>query len=187
MPLWDRLPCSCFIRLCLTLCLTIPHSSALDIHAVKMKNKSYLNLCRYQTRSRTQPSRLQKQKKIWIWRVQSLRIRVTVDRIWMMMKVFSAPRNPNSSMLRREFVHQCLFSAISVNVEMYAILLTLVCLLFCVCVWFRPYFEGMSLSSSQTEIGSIHSVRSHREPPSPVRTHSCVQKIFKCTHNTHLN
>ncbi|CAF96022.1 unnamed protein product, partial [Tetraodon nigroviridis] len=31
----------------------------------------------------------------------------------------------------------------------------------------RPYFEGVSLSSSQTEIGSLHSVRSHREPPSP--------------------
>lgn len=48
----------------------------------------------------------------------------------------------------------------------------------CVCVLdfspdcflcFRPYFEGLSLSSSQTEIGSIHSSRSHREPPSPVR------------------
>uniref|UniRef100_A0A3Q2Y9C7 Phosphofurin acidic cluster sorting protein 2 n=1 Tax=Hippocampus comes TaxID=109280 RepID=A0A3Q2Y9C7_HIPCM len=33
----------------------------------------------------------------------------------------------------------------------------------------KPYFEGISLSSSQTEIGSIHSSRSHREPPSPVR------------------
>uniref|UniRef100_A0A4W6FIM5 Phosphofurin acidic cluster sorting protein 2 n=1 Tax=Lates calcarifer TaxID=8187 RepID=A0A4W6FIM5_LATCA len=33
----------------------------------------------------------------------------------------------------------------------------------------KPYFEGLSLSSSQTEIGSIHSTRSHREPPSPVR------------------
>uniref|UniRef100_A0A452VKT2 Phosphofurin acidic cluster sorting protein 2 n=1 Tax=Ursus maritimus TaxID=29073 RepID=A0A452VKT2_URSMA len=32
----------------------------------------------------------------------------------------------------------------------------------------RPYFEGLSHSSSQTEIGSIHSVRSHKEPPSPV-------------------
>uniref|UniRef100_A0A8C2GLP4 Phosphofurin acidic cluster sorting protein 2 n=1 Tax=Cyprinus carpio TaxID=7962 RepID=A0A8C2GLP4_CYPCA len=32
----------------------------------------------------------------------------------------------------------------------------------------KPYFEGISLSSSQTEIGSIHS------------------KIFKCTHNIHL-
>ncbi|XP_047466693.1 phosphofurin acidic cluster sorting protein 2 isoform X1 [Mugil cephalus] len=32
----------------------------------------------------------------------------------------------------------------------------------------KPYFEGLSLSSSQTEIGSIHSSRSHREPPSPV-------------------
>ncbi|XP_012868162.1 PREDICTED: phosphofurin acidic cluster sorting protein 2 [Dipodomys ordii] len=31
----------------------------------------------------------------------------------------------------------------------------------------RPYFEGLSHSSSQTEIGSVHSVRSHREPPSP--------------------
>uniref|UniRef100_A0A3B3TTF0 Phosphofurin acidic cluster sorting protein 2 n=1 Tax=Poecilia latipinna TaxID=48699 RepID=A0A3B3TTF0_9TELE len=31
----------------------------------------------------------------------------------------------------------------------------------------KPYFEGLSLSSSQTEIGSIHSSRSHREPPSP--------------------
>uniref|UniRef100_A0A8C1PI01 Phosphofurin acidic cluster sorting protein 2 n=1 Tax=Cyprinus carpio TaxID=7962 RepID=A0A8C1PI01_CYPCA len=29
----------------------------------------------------------------------------------------------------------------------------------------KPYFEGISLSSSQTEIGSIHSVRSQREPP----------------------
>uniref|UniRef100_A0A8C5GK51 Phosphofurin acidic cluster sorting protein 2-like n=1 Tax=Gouania willdenowi TaxID=441366 RepID=A0A8C5GK51_GOUWI len=34
----------------------------------------------------------------------------------------------------------------------------------------KPYFEGLSLSSSQTEIGSIHSSRSHREPPSPVST-----------------
>uniref|UniRef100_A0A8C6LSA2 Phosphofurin acidic cluster sorting protein 2 n=1 Tax=Nothobranchius furzeri TaxID=105023 RepID=A0A8C6LSA2_NOTFU len=33
----------------------------------------------------------------------------------------------------------------------------------------KPYFEGQSLSSSQTEIGSIHSSRSHKEPPSPVR------------------
>ncbi|KAK9964218.1 hypothetical protein ABG768_005411 [Culter alburnus] len=32
----------------------------------------------------------------------------------------------------------------------------------------KPYFEGISLSSSQTEIGSIHSIRSHREPPSPM-------------------
>ncbi|XP_012669068.2 phosphofurin acidic cluster sorting protein 2 isoform X1 [Otolemur garnettii] len=31
----------------------------------------------------------------------------------------------------------------------------------------RPYFEGLSHSSSQTEIGSIHSTRSHKEPPSP--------------------
>ncbi|KAI3367150.1 hypothetical protein L3Q82_008205 [Scortum barcoo] len=31
----------------------------------------------------------------------------------------------------------------------------------------KPYFEGLSLSSSQTEIGSIHSSRSQREPPSP--------------------
>ncbi|XP_018582934.1 phosphofurin acidic cluster sorting protein 2 isoform X4 [Scleropages formosus] len=32
----------------------------------------------------------------------------------------------------------------------------------------KPYFEGLSLSSSQTEIGSIHSTRSQREPPSPL-------------------
>ncbi|KAM8917425.1 phosphofurin acidic cluster sorting protein 2 isoform 4-T4 [Spinachia spinachia] len=32
----------------------------------------------------------------------------------------------------------------------------------------KPYFEGLSLSSSQTEIGSIHSSRSHREPASPM-------------------
>ncbi|NXO27900.1 PACS2 protein, partial [Cisticola juncidis] len=32
----------------------------------------------------------------------------------------------------------------------------------------KPYFEGLSHSSSQTEIGSIHSIRSQREPPSPV-------------------
>ncbi|XP_062037164.1 phosphofurin acidic cluster sorting protein 2 isoform X8 [Lepus europaeus] len=31
----------------------------------------------------------------------------------------------------------------------------------------RPYFEGMSHSSSQTEVGSVHSSRSHKEPPSP--------------------
>ncbi|XP_039555173.1 phosphofurin acidic cluster sorting protein 2 isoform X7 [Passer montanus] len=31
----------------------------------------------------------------------------------------------------------------------------------------KPYFEGLSHSSSQTEIGSIHSIRSQREPPSP--------------------
>uniref|UniRef100_A0A669E684 Phosphofurin acidic cluster sorting protein 2 n=1 Tax=Oreochromis niloticus TaxID=8128 RepID=A0A669E684_ORENI len=42
----------------------------------------------------------------------------------------------------------------------------------------KPYFEGLSLSSSQTEIGSIHSSRSHREPPSPVRppTHEHIVK-----------
>uniref|UniRef100_A0A4W3JZR7 Phosphofurin acidic cluster sorting protein 2 n=1 Tax=Callorhinchus milii TaxID=7868 RepID=A0A4W3JZR7_CALMI len=34
----------------------------------------------------------------------------------------------------------------------------------------KPYFEGLSHSSSQTEIGSIHSLRSQtKEPPSPVR------------------
>ncbi|XP_043554125.1 phosphofurin acidic cluster sorting protein 2 isoform X2 [Chiloscyllium punctatum] len=33
----------------------------------------------------------------------------------------------------------------------------------------KPYFEGLSHSSSQTEIGSIHSLRSQtKEPPSPV-------------------
>ncbi|XP_074182849.1 phosphofurin acidic cluster sorting protein 2 isoform X1 [Rhinolophus sinicus] len=31
----------------------------------------------------------------------------------------------------------------------------------------RPYFEGLSHSSSQTEIGSVHSTRSQKEPPSP--------------------
>ncbi|XP_075469588.1 phosphofurin acidic cluster sorting protein 2 isoform X2 [Ascaphus truei] len=31
----------------------------------------------------------------------------------------------------------------------------------------KPYFEGLSHSSSQTEIGSLHSVRSQRELPSP--------------------
>uniref|UniRef100_A0A671DL35 Phosphofurin acidic cluster sorting protein 2 n=1 Tax=Rhinolophus ferrumequinum TaxID=59479 RepID=A0A671DL35_RHIFE len=30
-----------------------------------------------------------------------------------------------------------------------------------------PYFEGLSHSSSQTEIGSVHSTRSQKEPPSP--------------------
>ncbi|XP_051942372.1 phosphofurin acidic cluster sorting protein 2 isoform X5 [Hippocampus zosterae] len=40
----------------------------------------------------------------------------------------------------------------------------------------KPYFEGISLSSSQTEIGSIHSSRSHREPPSPMEAdrNKCV-------------
>ncbi|NWR36624.1 PACS2 protein, partial [Tachuris rubrigastra] len=32
----------------------------------------------------------------------------------------------------------------------------------------KPYFEGLSHSSSQTEIGSIHSIKSQREPSSPV-------------------
>ncbi|NWX99164.1 PACS2 protein, partial [Nothoprocta ornata] len=32
----------------------------------------------------------------------------------------------------------------------------------------KPYFEGLSHSSSQTEIGSIHSIRSQKEPSSPV-------------------
>ncbi|XP_078262346.1 phosphofurin acidic cluster sorting protein 2 isoform X2 [Rhinoraja longicauda] len=33
----------------------------------------------------------------------------------------------------------------------------------------KPYFEGLSHSSSQTEIGSMHSLRSQtREPPSPI-------------------
>uniref|UniRef100_A0A493T5E2 Phosphofurin acidic cluster sorting protein 2 n=1 Tax=Anas platyrhynchos platyrhynchos TaxID=8840 RepID=A0A493T5E2_ANAPP len=31
----------------------------------------------------------------------------------------------------------------------------------------KPYFEGLSHSSSQTEIGSIHSIKSQREPSSP--------------------
>ncbi|XP_036904275.1 phosphofurin acidic cluster sorting protein 2 isoform X1 [Sturnira hondurensis] len=31
----------------------------------------------------------------------------------------------------------------------------------------RPYFEGLSHSSSQTEVGSTHSARSQKEPPSP--------------------
>uniref|UniRef100_G3TXF7 Phosphofurin acidic cluster sorting protein 2 n=1 Tax=Loxodonta africana TaxID=9785 RepID=G3TXF7_LOXAF len=35
----------------------------------------------------------------------------------------------------------------------------------------RPYFEGLSHSSSQTEIGSIHSTRSQRGPPSPEDIH----------------
>uniref|UniRef100_A0ABM5G9U4 Phosphofurin acidic cluster sorting protein 2-like isoform X1 n=1 Tax=Pogona vitticeps TaxID=103695 RepID=A0ABM5G9U4_9SAUR len=32
----------------------------------------------------------------------------------------------------------------------------------------KPYFEGLSHSSSQTEVGSLHSMKSQREPPSPV-------------------
>lgn len=42
---------------------------------------------------------------------------------------------------------------------------------------FRPYFEGLSHSSSQTEIGSIHSIRSQREPPSPVSHISNVASL----------
>ncbi|XP_063803409.1 phosphofurin acidic cluster sorting protein 2-like isoform X3 [Pseudophryne corroboree] len=34
----------------------------------------------------------------------------------------------------------------------------------------KPYFEGLSHSSSQTEIGSLHSMRSQRELPSPNST-----------------
>ncbi|XP_068109469.1 phosphofurin acidic cluster sorting protein 2 isoform X2 [Hyperolius riggenbachi] len=34
----------------------------------------------------------------------------------------------------------------------------------------KPYFEGLSHSSSQTEIGSLHSMRSQRELPSPHST-----------------
>uniref|UniRef100_F6QKC4 Phosphofurin acidic cluster sorting protein 2 n=1 Tax=Callithrix jacchus TaxID=9483 RepID=F6QKC4_CALJA len=40
----------------------------------------------------------------------------------------------------------------------------------------RPYFEGLSHSSSQTEIGSIHSARSHKEPPSPVSGATLIPK-----------
>uniref|UniRef100_A0A673A4N2 Phosphofurin acidic cluster sorting protein 2 n=1 Tax=Sphaeramia orbicularis TaxID=375764 RepID=A0A673A4N2_9TELE len=43
----------------------------------------------------------------------------------------------------------------------------------------KPYFEGLSLSSSQTEIGSIHSSRSHREPPSPVSPLHCSGAKFQ--------
>uniref|UniRef100_A0A803SPN7 Phosphofurin acidic cluster sorting protein 2 n=1 Tax=Anolis carolinensis TaxID=28377 RepID=A0A803SPN7_ANOCA len=32
----------------------------------------------------------------------------------------------------------------------------------------KPYFEGLSHSSSQTEVGSLQSVKSQKEPPSPV-------------------
>lgn len=41
---------------------------------------------------------------------------------------------------------------------------------------FRPYFEGLSHSSSQTEIGSIHSIKSQREPSSPV---SLLKKVIR--------
>uniref|UniRef100_A0AAZ3SMA7 Phosphofurin acidic cluster sorting protein 2 n=1 Tax=Oncorhynchus tshawytscha TaxID=74940 RepID=A0AAZ3SMA7_ONCTS len=46
----------------------------------------------------------------------------------------------------------------------------------------KPYFEGLSLSSSQTDIGSIHSSRSHREPPSPMdpdKTKSSGDKYYQ--------
>ncbi|XP_072485780.1 phosphofurin acidic cluster sorting protein 2 isoform X4 [Notamacropus eugenii] len=40
----------------------------------------------------------------------------------------------------------------------------------------RPYFEGLSHSSSQTEIGSIHSMRSHKEPSSPMEVPEKTKK-----------
>uniref|UniRef100_A0A4X2LG89 Phosphofurin acidic cluster sorting protein 2 n=1 Tax=Vombatus ursinus TaxID=29139 RepID=A0A4X2LG89_VOMUR len=40
----------------------------------------------------------------------------------------------------------------------------------------RPYFEGLSHSSSQTEIGSIHSMRSHKEPSSPMEVPEKTRK-----------
>uniref|UniRef100_A0A8C5GKD4 Phosphofurin acidic cluster sorting protein 2-like n=1 Tax=Gouania willdenowi TaxID=441366 RepID=A0A8C5GKD4_GOUWI len=46
----------------------------------------------------------------------------------------------------------------------------------------KPYFEGLSLSSSQTEIGSIHSSRSHREPPSPVSTNLSKRQYGRKAH-----
>lgn len=53
----------------------------------------------------------------------------------------------------------------------------------------RPFFEGMSHSSSQTEIGSLHSQKSQpREPPSSVRlTHIWIILLFcptKAKHST---
>lgn len=42
-------------------------------------------------------------------------------------------------------------------------------------LFFRPFFEGMSHSSSQTEIGSIHSQKSQqREPTCPVSSSLCL-------------
>ncbi|KFQ23155.1 Phosphofurin acidic cluster sorting protein 2, partial [Merops nubicus] len=41
----------------------------------------------------------------------------------------------------------------------------------------KPYFEGLSHSSSQTEIGSIHSIRSQREPSSPVEVPEKTKSI----------
>ncbi|XP_053104417.1 phosphofurin acidic cluster sorting protein 2 isoform X3 [Hemicordylus capensis] len=42
----------------------------------------------------------------------------------------------------------------------------------------KPYFEGLSHSSSQTEIGSLYSIRSQREPPSPIEVPENI-KIFE--------
>ncbi|KAM5239829.1 phosphofurin acidic cluster sorting protein 2 isoform 3-T3 [Hipposideros larvatus] len=41
----------------------------------------------------------------------------------------------------------------------------------------RPYFEGLSHSSSQTEIGSVHSARSQKEPPSPADAPEKMQAL----------
>eukprot|EP00062_Callorhinchus_milii_P008638 gi/632951556/ref/XP_007891368.1/ PREDICTED: phosphofurin acidic cluster sorting protein 2 isoform X2 [Callorhinchus milii] len=43
----------------------------------------------------------------------------------------------------------------------------------------KPYFEGLSHSSSQTEIGSIHSLRSQtKEPPSPLLSTFSLSGLF---------
>ncbi|KAJ6655425.1 hypothetical protein lerEdw1_005125 [Lerista edwardsae] len=41
----------------------------------------------------------------------------------------------------------------------------------------KPYFEGLSHSSSQTEIGSLHSIRSQKEPPSPVEVPEKIKSL----------
>uniref|UniRef100_A0A9J8A9J7 Phosphofurin acidic cluster sorting protein 2 n=1 Tax=Cyprinus carpio carpio TaxID=630221 RepID=A0A9J8A9J7_CYPCA len=51
----------------------------------------------------------------------------------------------------------------------------------------KPFFEGMSHSSSQTEISSVYSHNLHRDETSNMvrytHTHSCVEMIIMTTHN----
>lgn len=51
----------------------------------------------------------------------------------------------------------------------------------------KPYFEGLSHSSSQTEIGSLHSVRSQREPPSPVEVPEKTRSLGSKRHSDEVS
>lgn len=112
--------------------------------------------------TRTRWIRRRRWRRIWtccmtVWRF----IRATAAQSWRTTRASWAPRNPNSSMSRPMIFS---FSWAVCVVQKSGGMVKCQRLLYeCVCVCFRPFFEGMSHSSSQTEIGSIHSHNQHRD------------------------